>query len=431
MDNFSSMRGIFSSIAPSSFGNNDDDTQNMIGNYYSSSLQVLLRTNPTLQDIMDRDAMLLPTMNYISNEEEKKEEQKSNITTANDTTVNDGLNTIVSVCKVGAQMYKIYKDYRQSSTVEEEKKDGENLKQNIKNLTNLVNSKVELREVLKREQEKVKEQYDKIMKEYLDEQKDVKKFDKELNDPNIKTIILIGSTGHGKSTIANRLCNDKSLKGNEKDFNAGNGVVSETKRIQKTVVHNEITNKVISVVDTPGFFDSDGRDRQIYNDMIEYLRGCGGVNAFVIVYKKGVVDFNIKFMLSQINNRFGPKVWKNVIFGITNVDTDVDKDEFPKWSKEFLNAIKKDLPIEDDIMNITGFSNHRPDCWQGIKKLLDFVPETKYECNELKSPLNELKQHVDLLTQDLKTVNDAFFKCDNEIMTLRAEINNKTLTLLN
>lgn len=84
-------------------------------------------------------------------------------------------------------------------------------------------------------------------------------FSEERENSSTKIIILLGITGDGKSTFGNRLVGDASKMGNEGPFKTSAKCSSCTQHLFK---YQTTTNgHKISVVDTPGWNDSDGNDR--------------------------------------------------------------------------------------------------------------------------------------------------------------------------
>ena len=108
----------------------------------------------------------------------------------------------------------------------------------------------------------------------------LKKFDEENLNGSIYRVVMLGKTGTGKSTYGNRMYGDTSEEGNRGPFSTSGSETSETTEIKKVMVR--VGSQKLSLVDTPGIFDSNKKDRFYANDLVEFLRGCGGVNAFLI-----------------------------------------------------------------------------------------------------------------------------------------------------
>merc|ERR1711950_11453 len=106
-------------------------------------------------------------------------------------------------------------------------------------------------------------------------------------------MVGLGNTGHGKSTVLNRLCGDISKYGDSGPFEAKDSDQSVTQQLK----HEERTiNNVQSVVvDTPGYKDSKNRDNLHFNNLESYLYGSGGVDAFLLVANGTNIRFDGNF----------------------------------------------------------------------------------------------------------------------------------------
>jgi len=249
----------------------------------------------------------------------------------------------------------------------------------------------------------------------------------EIKDPSIKQIVLLGQTGHGKSTLANRLCNDESEFGDQSFFTVSDDVKSETQEINKQVITNNIINQDISVVDTAGFGDSNNNDRDHCNNLIEFLRGCGGVNAFVIVkmVKPPRFDNHYQSMLKQLEYMLGRAVWKHIVLAITLVNDAKIKKNFGEWSKNLVIELRKEMKLNEyeAPLPVVGFDNLN-DYQDGIGKLLkDLVPEIKYQCNELRSPLDMLILQMNNKKMSYDQISHIVEKIYNELQALEQGIN--------
>eukprot|EP01084_Bolivina_argentea_P274543 467988_1 len=215
----------------------------------------------------------------------------------------------------------------------------------------------------------------------------------EIKDPNIKQLVLLGITGDGKSTFGNRLCGDTSKKGKSAPFKASNSATSETTRIKKQIVDTDVAR--VAVVDTPGIFDSSGDDRFHTNDLIEFLRGCGGVNAFILVKTRFPPRFEdtYKNVLQNLEALFGRDFWKYVIFVLTHTKGKeaVDKN-FQQYTTTFRNRVYEEMSINKSdaslpFIGIDSFENYK----KPLRELIEILPNDRFKCDELRSPLQELQ----------------------------------------
>eukprot|EP01084_Bolivina_argentea_P116934 207706_1 len=152
-----------------------------------------------------------------------------------------------------------------------------------------------------------------------------------IRDPNIHQLIMVGVTGHGKSTFGNRLSGiDVSRYGDTGPFGINHSTTdSVTDRIKKYTRHD----KKISIIDTPGIFDSYGNDNFNLNKVIEYLRGTNGINAFIIVCRAGRLDSKYQELLSNLQSMLTSKFWSNVIFVVTWCQDQI-ADNWIDWKKK-------------------------------------------------------------------------------------------------
>src|SRR4051812_8755691 len=93
-----------------------------------------------------------------------------------------------------------------------------------------------------------------------------------------KTILLIGRSGRGKSTLAN------VMVGAENKFKESSGSASETRNIQREEFKDEKNNINYLVIDTPGIGDTKLKDNEVLDIIAEavYLVR-GGVSQVLFV----------------------------------------------------------------------------------------------------------------------------------------------------
>ena len=170
--------------------------------------------------------------------------------------------------------------------------------------------------------------------------------------------ILMGKTGHGKSTFSNLLSNSE-------DFVVGNSTRSCTKEIKLKCFYNQENQVKVSIIDTPGLSDSDGDDKKIIDDIKNYLlkTDIPRINAILIVIsiQEKRMDQSLNNLLEEICKIFPlKKFWEHVIIIWTNFNgTESQKKRLEQkaedFSKEF-NALTEDINQRHNI-NIDTIEN--------------------------------------------------------------------------
>ena len=132
-----------------------------------------------------------------------------------------------------------------------------------------------------------------------------------------KTLVLLGSTGAGKSETANTLAGKPNL------FKSSGGLESFTKETCVKLAHwfGERSQAEIEIIDTPGLGDSNGDDKKNISDMVDELKdNVRYVNTFVLVLNahSPKIDSHMKKMLKLFTAIFSEMMWKNTIVVFTH-----------------------------------------------------------------------------------------------------------------
>eukprot|EP01083_Nonionella_stella_P176882 620174_1 len=252
------------------------------------------------------------------------------------------------------------------------------------------------------------------------EEVEIAEFKVERDEEGTKLIIILGHTGDGKSTFCNRLCGDVSLFGDEGPFETSGNGQSCTQTHSKSMV--QINAHKIVMVDTPGFGDSFGRDREHANKLCKYLKGCGGINNILLIRNATNVRFDEGFqkMLQEYHAMFGDMFFKLLIIVATRIDSRINKLQFEQHNQAM--SLQQDIRSMFDL-NITipviaiGLENYK----ESMDELMDIVSDDKFECQYIQSPIDELKarqieirnrqntlqEQVDSIQNDVNVVNES------------------------
>merc|ERR1712154_252341 len=258
-----------------------------------------------------------------------------------------------------------------------------------------------------------------LSRQILLEEKEIEEFKVERNDESTKIIITLGGTGSGKSTLCNRMSGDCSLFGDEGPCKTSGDGQSCTLNNAKLVVQIEGTK--ITIVDTPGIGDSFGRDREHGNKLCAYLRGCGGINGFVLIRNGTNPRFDQSFqaMLKEYHGMFGSVFFERLIIIATRIDSKINKLQFEKYNQA--DSVRKDICDLFNLQNVSipvipiGFENYH----ESLLALVQNIPSNKFEIENIKSPIDALK----IRRSALQNEEDALRRQMNDIQTQINEVN--------
>nr|XP_043876840.1 leukotriene B4 receptor 2a [Solea senegalensis] len=144
-----------------------------------------------------------------------------------------------------------------------------------------------------------------------------KEFLKDTDQPDqVSTptrIFLLGKTGSGKSTLAN------SIFGEENLFPTSSSFTSKTTECK--VETRTVRGRDITLIDTPGYFDTDRQEEEIRSQMMRGITECApGPHVFLIVLKIERFTQQEQAVISEIQRTFSEDALRFAVVVFTHGD---------------------------------------------------------------------------------------------------------------
>ena len=185
----------------------------------------------------------------------------------------------------------------------------------------------------------------------LDPNKKYKLKVKPINLTTKISFLILGATGDGKSQLGNFILN------NPEAFKVSDDINSETKETIGKYGINGAEN--LFVIDTPGLQDTEEKDKQILEQMANYVKNHGSLHAIIIVLNFTVDRLSgyIQDMLKVFINMFPiPNFWEHTCFVFTHYYAEmIEKNEpkkqnkIEKLSELIINMIQNFKDIKNDV----------------------------------------------------------------------------------
>ena len=144
--------------------------------------------------------------------------------------------------------------------------------------------------------------------------------------PKALSILMIGSTGNGKSSLGNFLLNpsDEHILGRNTIFRTGRSNLPETQHVQyKQCAYDQDVSLSLQVIDTPGLNDRDAKDLSHMIDLVETLNRLESIAACLFCIKFDTkIDAQYKYTAAYYKKLLPSLFEGNVIIVLTNFPTD-------------------------------------------------------------------------------------------------------------
>jgi len=265
--------------------------------------------------------------------------------------------------------------------------------------------------------------------------------DLDLPEPRL---VIIGQTGAGKSTLANVLLGeDPDCK--NCTFAVCDSHNSCTKHTNYAVGKWLGVGPQFTVVDTPGFADSDDEDTELIDEMMGTLHTViKGANALVLLLNGEDERFDSSFqqMLREMQALFGEEFWLNTIIGVSHWAYDSHSvtsrnrtgDTEEKYMADMNAMLKEKFHIEDELMGvfIDAFAKYEPDDQDQQDA---FERETSKLWNFTRSKetfafrtINDVLNENQALKAEVTWLNDVITTNITDLNNLIADLSNKQVT---
>ena len=181
------------------------------------------------------------------------------------------------------------------------------------------------------------------------------------------SILLFGQTGVGKSSLGNILLNDLNA------FEISDKLESET----KITIGKFNKNKDIFVIDTPGCQDSEGKDKEHFEQMIKYIKSQNDLKVILLVYNYWENENNEINKSNKKNLEIIKKIFKDIDIGkhlgifFTHF--------YSKETDEATKKAKEELKIREINKIINSSEKNFPFFYGNILKGKEPKMETKVE----------------------------------------------------
>uniref|UniRef100_A0A3P9D0G7 AIG1-type G domain-containing protein n=1 Tax=Maylandia zebra TaxID=106582 RepID=A0A3P9D0G7_9CICH len=234
-------------------------------------------------------------------------------------------------------------------------------------------------------------------------------------------IVLLGKTGAGKSSVANTLFGETAFK-------MGHSPDSETSFCKAK--SKLINGRSITLVDTPGFFDTGRSEEDMKPNILQCIVECApGPHAFLIVLKVEKFTDHEKSVIENMFQHFSKEVLRYAVILFTHGDQLLEEmkiEEFVSQSKCLADLIQKCgrrcHVIDNKYWNNEAKNEYRSNKFQVeqlLKTIDDIVMENKggYYTNEILQAIDtEIQKEAERIRQESGSSEEAMERAKIGVM---------------
>lgn len=239
-------------------------------------------------------------------------------------------------------------------------------------------------------------------------------------------VLLIGSTGNGKSTLGNFFVNPEKehIFGEQQTFKTARTNKPETQTVQSATVSVELAklgNSDLSVIDTPGIFEDEDKDIEHMINIIRALHMVGEIRACILVVKfSSKIDTPYKASIKYYSKLLPGLFETNLIIVMTDYACDERSRNLRAMQGIDEDQIKANILRE--IIEVCGVS-HQPKLFT-----IDCLPMSESEFSTNRQTREDVVHYVftfqSVSTKDLKVAKTDSIMAEDRIAvaTLEGEV---------